>query len=237
MIRTGLATREGTAKDNADAAKVHVLADGTVGAAVVDGIGHGPRTSATVPLLAETAARIAARRGPLAGLLTAGELIADPGPTDEEADAVAVAARVLSGDTGATVSWTGDCRAYGWDGTRLTLYTTDHTVGAQLRANGAPWELAKQHDNWLRTSLSRATVGTVYTVTMDDPLLILTTDGVHDQVPPRVLETVVRTLETVVRTLETDPQGLADALVAEARGRGSGYRDDATAVVLSTMHV
>ncbi|MFH9403272.1 PP2C family protein-serine/threonine phosphatase [Streptomyces sp. NPDC017638] len=227
MITTGHATREGTAEDNADAARVYRLADGTVGAALVDGIGHGPRTSATAPLLAETAARIAARRGPLAGLLTAGELIAEPTAQPDEADAVAVAARVLTHDFGATVSWTGDCRAYGWDGITLTRYTDDHTVGQQLRANGVPVEMARDHDNWLRTSLSRATVGTVYTVTVDDPLLILTSDGVHDQIPPAVLE-------TVVRTLETDPQGLADALVAEARARAGGYRDDATAVVIRT---
>ncbi|GGR71061.1 MULTISPECIES: PP2C family protein-serine/threonine phosphatase [Streptomyces] len=225
MITTGHATREGTAKDNADACRVYRLADGTVGAAVVDGIGHGPRTSATAPLLAETAARITARRGPLAGLLTAGELIAESTAHPDEADAVAVTARVRVHEVGAVVSWTGDCRAYGWDGITLTRYTDDHTVGQQLRANGVPVEVARDHDNWLRTSLSRATVGTVYTVTVDDPLVILTSDGVHDQVPPRVLE-------TVVRTLETDPQALADRLVAEARGRGSGYRDDATAVVI-----
>ncbi|MFH9671252.1 SpoIIE family protein phosphatase [Streptomyces sp. NPDC017405] len=225
MIITGLATREGTAKDNADACRVYRLADGTVGAAVIDGIGHGPRTSATSPLLAAVAARISARRGPLAGLLTAAELIAEPGADDDEADAVAVAARVIPGDDITVINWTGDARAYGWNGQRLELYTDDHTVGAQLRANGVALEIAREHDNWLRTSLARATIGTVYTAGVRDRLLILTTDGVHDQVKPEVMK-------SLVRELEDNPQALAEALVAAAR-ETDGYRDDATAVVIA----
>ncbi|MFE7977627.1 hypothetical protein [Streptomyces shenzhenensis] len=46
------------------------------------------------------------------------------------------------------------------------------------------------------------------------PSAILTSDGVHDQVPADVFE------------------DLADALVAAAREKETGYRDDATAVVL-----
>ncbi|MFD8409526.1 hypothetical protein ACFV1G_33190 [Streptomyces anulatus] len=226
MIRTGFATREGTAADNADAAKVYVLSDGTVGAAVIDGIGHGPHTSRTAPLLAETAARISARRGPLAGLLTASELIADAGADGEEADAVAVTARVRPTDRVAVVNWTGDARAYGWDGTRLDLYTNDHTVGAQLRANGVSLEIAREHDNWLRTSLARASIGTVYTAGVLDQLLILTSDGVHDQVP---LEGMV----ALVHEHAQDPQSLAEALVAAARSDEDGYRDDATVVIVS----
>ncbi len=229
-ITTGLATREGTAQDNADAAKVYVLADGTVGAAVIDGIGHGPHTSRTAPLLAETAARISARRGPLGGLLSASELIADRGADGEEADAVAVAVRVRPDDRVAVVNWTGDARAYGWDGTRLELYTDDHTVGKQLRANGVALEIAREHDNWLRTSLARATIGTVYTAGIRDRMIILTSDGIHDQVP-------ADTLEDLVREHQANPQALADALVAAAQPDQDGYRDDATAVVVSIREV
>ncbi|WP_063775730.1 SpoIIE family protein phosphatase [Streptomyces odonnellii] len=224
-IRTGVATREGTAQDNADAARVYVLADGTVGAAVVDGIGHGPYTSRTAPLLAEVAARIAARRGPLAGLLTAGELVADPGADGEEADAVAVAAQVHPDGNDVVVAWSGDCRAYGGDGTVLSRYSDDHTVGAQLRRNGVPLELAKQHDNWLKTALSKATVGTVYSVTIPHKVVILTSDGAHDQIPHT-------TLEALVRTHQDEPQALADAIVAAAEPNEEGYRDDATVVVI-----
>ncbi|MFD8964407.1 hypothetical protein ACFV0C_05270 [Streptomyces sp. NPDC059568] len=226
IILTGTATREGTALDNADAARVYVLADGTVGAAVIDGIGHGPHTSATVPLLAGTAARISARRGPLAGLLTASELIADAGADGEEADAVAVAARVRPDDGVLVVTWTGDARAYGWDGTTLSLYTDDHTVGAQLRANGVALEIARKHDNWLRTSLARASIGTVYTAGIKDPLVILTSDGVHDQVSHDAMT-------TLVSAHRDDPQALADALVAAAQPDETGYRDDATAIVIT----
>ncbi|MFF1483125.1 hypothetical protein ACIGZH_01720 [Streptomyces sp. NPDC058319] len=225
IIQIGRASREGTAEDNADAARIHVLADGTVGAAVVDGIGHGPHTSATAPLLAETAARISARRGPLAGLLTASELIADPGTDGEEADAVAVAARAIPDNDVLVVNWTGDARAYGWDGEHLTLYTDDHTVGAQLRANGVALEIAREHDNWLRTSLARASIGTVYTAGIRDRLVLLTSDGVHDQVDHAVMT-------QLAAEHATDPQALADALVAAAQPNDEGYRDDATAVVL-----
>ncbi|MFF2522258.1 PP2C family protein-serine/threonine phosphatase [Streptomyces liangshanensis] len=225
QIITGTATREGTALDNADAARVYVLADGAVGGAVIDGVGHGPHTSTVAPLLAEVAARIAAQRGPTAGLLTAGLLVADRGADGEEADAVGVAAirRPYEDDT--YIAWVGDCRAYGWDGTVLTRYTDDHTVGAQLARNGAPWELAKHHDNWLKTSLAKAVVGTVYSVLIPDDVVVLTSDGVHDQVEHA-------TLEALVREHEQDPQALADALVAAAQANPAGYRDDATTVVL-----
>lgn len=224
-ITWGTATREGTAEDNADSARVHVLADGTVGAAVIDGIGHGPHTSRVAPILAEVAARIAARRGPLAGLLTAGELIADRGPDGEGADAVAVAALVRPDDDIAVVAWIGDARAYGWDGITLTLYSDDHTVGAQLRANGVALDIAREHDNWLRTSLSRATVGTVYNAGIRDSLLLLTSDGIHDQIP-------MDTLTALVGEHETEPQALAKALVAAVEPDKTGYRDDATVIVL-----
>lgn len=226
MIITGHATREGTDADNADARAIYRLADGTVGAAVIDGIGHGPHTSSTAPLLAEVAARITARRGTLPGLLAAGELVADDRFNDEEADAVGVVALARAGrDT--YIAWVGDCRAYGWDGTRLRLYTTDHTMGQMLRLNGAPWDLAEDHDNWVRTSLSRATVGTVYEADIPaTELAVLTTDGIHDDIPHDELT-------ALVREHAADPQALADALVAATSADADGYRDDATTVVIS----
>lgn len=88
-ITIGLSTRPGTAGPSGDAAVVHTLADQTTAAAVVDGIGHSERVSSVATLLAAVAARIAA----LAGLLSAGELVADPGAEAEtEPDAVAVVA-------------------------------------------------------------------------------------------------------------------------------------------------
>ncbi|MFJ2610558.1 hypothetical protein ACIO13_37250 [Streptomyces sp. NPDC087425] len=223
MIRTGIATREGTAADNADAAKVYVLADGTVGAAVVDGIGHGPHTSATSPLLAETAARYTAHRGALPGILGAALLVADPGPDGDEANAVAVTA--LADDAGTHVAWVGDCRAYGWNGTTLTLHTTDQTMGQWVRIYGPPVEIAAHYDHWVRVSLHSATVATTREIEVSDPLVILTSDGVHDQITPDAME-------TLIREHADDPQALADALVNAARPDDDGYRDDATTIVI-----
>ncbi|MFE9662142.1 hypothetical protein [Streptomyces sp. NPDC005955] len=226
MIRTGYATREGTALDNADSASVYVLSDGTVGAAVIDGIGHGPHTSRTAPLLAETAARYSAHRGPLPGLLAAALLVADEGPDGEEADAVAVAARVDA--TGSHVAWVGDCRAYGWNGQTLTLHTTDHTMGewVRTRLDGPPIEISRPYDSWVRLSLSTATVATTHETDIPDPVLILVSDGVHDQVP-------ADTLTALARAHADDPQTLATALVTAATTDHTGYRDDATAIVLT----
>jgi protein phosphatase len=227
-ITTAIATREGTALDNADAATVYTLADGTVGAAVIDGIGHGPHTSRVAPLLAEVAARLASRRGPLPGILGAAELVADEIAGDEEADAVGVAVILRPGGQSARAAWVGDARAYGWDGTTLTLHTTDQTMGQWARLHGdIPIEVAEHHDAWVRVSLSRATVGTVGEVGIDDQLLLLTSDGVHDQINPDVLT-------ALVREHATDPQALADALVAAAEDDEDGYRDDATVIVIRT---
>ncbi|MEV8048945.1 hypothetical protein [Streptomyces bacillaris] len=223
-IITGLATREGTAEDNADAARVYVLANGVVGAAVIDGIGHGPRTSATAPLLAETAARVTAHRGALAGILSAGLLIADDGHDGEEANAVGVA--VLVDDAGARAAWVGDCDVLGWDGTRLRRYSTPQVMGEWVRQYGPPVEVAAHYDDWVRVSLHSATVATVGEVDIPDEVLLLLSDGAHDQVAADVME-------DLVREHHDTPQILAEAIVAAARADESGYRDDATAVVIA----
>ncbi|WP_405676888.1 SpoIIE family protein phosphatase [Streptomyces sp. NBC_01511] len=228
-ITTGIATREGTALDNADAAKVYTLADGTIGAAVIDGIGHGPHTSATAPLLAEVAARIAALRGPLPGILGAAELVTDRGVDGEEADAVAVAVILRPGGRQARAAWVGDARAYGWDGDRLTLYSTDQSMGQWARLHGGiPIEVAEHHDAWVRVSLSRATVATVGEVGIGDRLLLLTSDGIHDQISHDALT-------ALVREHADQPQALADALVAAAQPDSDGYRDDATVIVIAVQ--
>ncbi|MEU9888035.1 hypothetical protein [Sphaerisporangium sp. NPDC051011] len=220
------AHRRGTREYYCDAVAVHTTSDLTTAAAVVDGIGNSEKVAACSRLLAQVAARVAARRNGLAGILSAGELVADAGPDedDPEPDAVAVVAVAREGEE-TRVAWVGDSRAYGWTGSDLRQYTTDHTVGEQLRCNGAPLELAEDHDNWLRTSLSLAVVATVYTVEIPDPLVILTSDGVHDSVPHEELI-------ALVRKYQHEPQALADALVAAAQPDEDGYRDDATAVVL-----
>ncbi|WP_431980039.1 hypothetical protein [Streptomyces qinglanensis] len=226
VIRTGTATRPGSRGDLADAAHIYHLADGTIGAAVIDGIGHGPHTSRVAPILASVAARITARRSPLAGLLTAADLVADAGADGHEADAVAVVAQISA--EGARIAWVGDCRAYTCDGTSLTQHSTDQTMGQWVRIHkDVPVEIAEHHDAWVRVQLSTATVATTRETDLPATarLVLLTSDGVHDQMPGERMAALVR--EHV-----DDPQALADALVAAAEDEG-GYRDDATAIVIA----
>ncbi|MCX4676713.1 SpoIIE family protein phosphatase [Streptomyces sp. NBC_01433] len=223
-ITTATATREGTDQDNADAGAIYAAADGAVAAAVIDGVGHTPGTSAIAPVLATVAARVAATRGALAGLMSAAQLVSDPGPNDDEPNAVAaVAVTYPDGET--VVAWVGDCDAYGWNGHTLTRYTTPHTVGEQLRRGGVAPELAEEYDNRIKTSLVHAVVATVSEATVHDPLVILTSDGVSDQITPTELEELVRTHHAA-------PQDLAHALVTAASEDEDGYRDDATVAIL-----
>lgn len=224
MTAIGMASRKGTRDHNCDAARIHHGPDGTA-ATVIDGTGNSPELANLTGVLAEVAVRIGARRGTLAGLITAGDLI-----TDDDHEAAAVLALVPD-DGPAVVAWIGDCRAYRWDGTELRQYTTDHTMGQQLRASGgAPIELAATHDHWLMIGLSGATAATVRQVWVPDHdqnldgVLLLTSDGVHDQVPYDRLVDLLRE--------HTDPQALADAIVAVAIADKDGYCDDATVVVI-----
>ncbi len=220
-VLAATATRRGTRPQNCDAAAVHAAA-GRTSAALVDGIGSTAEQAACSLLLAEVAARVAARRGRLAGLLAAAELIAGAG--DE--DAVAVVATGEPGEP-TRVAWVGDCRAYGWDGAELRRYTTDHTVGEQLRANGVPVELAEQHDNWIKTSLRLAVVATVYEAEIPaGEAVLLTTDGVHDALSHAELA-------ALVREFDDDPRALAEAVVGAVGEDDDGERDDATAVVVT----
>lgn len=224
LAAVALATRTGTANDNADSAAAFTTSDGTVGAAVIDGIGHSPGTSDLSSVLAQTAARVSAQRGPLAGILSAAQLVADPGIDGDEPDAVGIAARCYS-DGSTVLGWVGDCRAYGWDGKTLSQYSEDHSMREYLKQHGAPWDVAEEHAGWIRTSLALATVATVYETETDAPLVILTSDGVHDALD-------ASSLEELVREHAADPQALANALVAAPQLDADGYRDDATAVVI-----
>lgn len=224
QVVTTVATRQGTGPNNADGHAVFASENGSVAGAVIDIIGHPESAPAIGRLLAETAVRVGAQRGPFAGLLSAGLLVADPGRAHEpEPDGVGACA-VVHPDGHTVISWIGDAHAYGWDGQRLHRYTTPHTYGQQLRQYGAPWEVSEDHNDWIVTSLSAATPATVLTVTCDDQLIILASDGI-DSIP-------TDELAAIVRERADDPQGLADAIVATAREDAAGHRDDATVVVL-----
>jgi PPM family protein phosphatase len=225
-VPVALATREGTGGDLADASATYTASDGTVAVAVIDGIGHEEDIVALAPVLAQVAARVGGRRGALPGLLTAALLVEGRGMYAPGPDAVA--ALVVARPGGPVVGvWAGDTRIYGVsrDG-RLRQYSTDQTWGQQLREWGMPVDVARHGDDLIRQPLSRATAATITEVLIPvDETVIITSDGVHDQVEPD-------RLAALASQHANDPQSLADALVAAARANADGYRDDATALVL-----
>ncbi|MEU9338138.1 hypothetical protein AB0D49_34150 [Streptomyces sp. NPDC048290] len=241
MITTGIASRQGTRPLNADSATIHRL-PGTpmTAAALVDGIGNTHAVVNFARTAAEVIARVGARRGPLLGILAAAEMSTAP-PGVQVEDGVAVAA-VASESGTTTIAWTGDSRIYGWTGSALVQRSTDQTMGTWLRRWGGtavtlhtddepdrtvPTEqAARVLDDMARAALSRCSIATVPLLMIDDPLVILTSDGMHGQISPETLEDLVR------QHAGGDPQALANALVAAATGDDSGYRDDATAVVI-----
>ena len=223
--RAATATRRGVRDHNMDATAVFQASTGVAVAAVVDGIGNDPGGAATMRLLADCAVRIGATKGALAGVLAAAALVEDPGVEHHMPDGVIVLALTVPGRP-THLAWVGDSHAYSWDGTALHLRTDPHTMGAYLRGNGVA-DLAPLHDSWVRLSLSTATVTNVaVSAAPADELLLLLSDGLdnvpHDQ------------LEALVRDHHDNPEALADAIVAAARETDDGYRDDATALVLTT---
>ncbi|MBL1115320.1 SpoIIE family protein phosphatase [Streptomyces sp. 110] len=203
-------------------------------AAVVDGAGHHEEVVDFARHAPSAIALMGMAMGGLVGLTAAGRMAAAYGRPPH------MSAVVASMEPGrpTSVHWIGDCRAYGWDGAALTLWSTDQTMGEWLRWNGdktieiVPVEVAETQDNWARLGLAQATEMTCRQVEIpeDVPLVLLVSDGISDQVD---LETV----EALCRDHADAPQALADALVTAAEGEkeektGDLYRDDATVVVL-----
>jgi PPM family protein phosphatase len=223
-IRIGIASRQGTGRNNADGHAVHrVPGTQIVGAAIVDGIGHHPDTPGWAAVAAEVAARVGPRRTATIGVLAAAELNAAPAADSIEPDGVCVLAIAEPGQP-TSIAWTGDCRAYGWDGKHLTQRTTDHTVGVYLRQHGFPFDATRPFDDWIRTTLGRCSIATVHACTIDDGLVILASDGIA-QIPHA-------DVAALVETLADSPQTLANALVVAAKDDPDGYRDDTTVIVL-----
>lgn len=227
-MRTATATRQGTDTPNCDRAAHYTSELGVTAGAVIDGTGHDDTIAEVMHAVAAVAVRVGAQRGALAGLMSAAELVTDRGPDGYGPTGVGVLA-VPFYDT-VDVAWIGDCRAYGWDGngSGLIRYTTDHTLGEQLRRNGAPWEVSEEHNNWSVTTLCHATIATIRQVQIPaGHTVILTSDGVHDAITRD-------RLAGIVREHAHDPQALADALVAAPETDQDGFRDDATALILET---
>ncbi|MFL4497466.1 hypothetical protein ACJ6WD_40450 [Streptomyces sp. VTCC 41912] len=232
-VSVGVAQRAGTEPPCADGAHVHRRGK-RVCAAVVDGAGHHEEVVDLARHAPSTIALMGMSMGGLVGLTTAARL-ADAYDCPPHMSAI-----VASMEPGwpTSVHWIGDCRAYGWDGEKLTLWSTDQTMGEWLRWNGGktielvPIEVAETQDNWARLGLAQATEVTCRQLQIpeDVPLVLLVSDGISDQVD-------LETAEALCREHIDAPQALADAFVAAAEGEddpetGELYRDDATVVVL-----
>lgn len=232
-VEVGVAWRPGTEPPYADG--VHVQRRGErVCAAVVDGAGHREEVVDFAQHVPAVIALMGMSMGGLVGLITAGRM------ADAYGCPPHVSAVVASMEPGepTSVHWIGDCRVYGWDGEKLTLWSTDQTMGEWLRWNGGrtielvPAGVAEAQDNWARLGLAQATEMTCRQLEIpeDVPLVLLVSDGVSDQVG-------LETAEALCRDHLDAPQSLADALVAAAEGEdgpetGEPYRDDAAVVVL-----
>ncbi|MEU8540844.1 SpoIIE family protein phosphatase [Streptomyces sp. NPDC048717] len=236
-VRIGMAHRGGTEPPYADGAYVHRHGE-RVCAAVVDGAGHDQDVVDYARHVPPTIALTTMTMGGLVGLITAGRMAYAYDPVRPPHVSAVVATMEPGRPT--SVHWVGDCPLLGWDGEKLTRYTTDQTMGEWLRRNSGksieiiPAEVAAAQDNWVRLGLAEATEMTCRQVQVpeDVPLLLLVSDGVTDQVDREAAE-------ALCRRYAGDPQALADALVAAAEGtkdeKGELYRDDATVVVLSTL--
>jgi protein phosphatase len=229
-VIVAVATRRGTRDHNCDAAAI-AASSGTTAAAVIDMIGNSAEIAQTGQILAEVAARVAARRGVLAGLLAAHEVIAAPTAVRTDPDGVAIVATARPGMPGMEIAWVGDAIAYGWDGYQLGICNTPWTVGQQMALNGAPRAVSDAYEDHVRTTISRATIGEIYERDVSDRILIIASDGAGgDHLSLDELLVLIADHET---KSESTPQALAEAIVAATRADKDGYRDDATVVVMA----
>ncbi len=194
-VETGIAQRPGTEPPYADGAHVQRRGE-RVCATVVDGAGHHEEVVDFARHAPATIALMGMSMGGLVGLTTAGRM------ADAYSRPPHVSAIVASVEPGrpTSVHWIGDCRAYGWDGEKLTLWSTDQTMGEWLRWNGGktiemiPIEIAEDQDNWARLGLAQATEMTCRQLEIpeDVPLVLLVSDGVSDQVDQETAEALCR---------------------------------------------
>ncbi|WP_018683668.1 PP2C family protein-serine/threonine phosphatase [Actinokineospora enzanensis] len=239
-VTTATASHAGGRQINADAIDVRSTPVGTA-VAVVDGIGSSLETCDAALLAASAAVAVGCHRGALVGLLAAADTLPDyPGAPD------AVAAVVSLDPQGRLeIAHIGDVAVWLWDSRRgLRRWTVEHTAGAYMRhmltnpgltdderatleqALAAPIEVM---DHYLLGTLGRATVGTVSStiVREENPeLVIITSDGVHKQLPADLMA-------ALVDDFHTDPGLIADALLDSALMRDPEGGDNVTVAVLA----
>jgi serine/threonine protein phosphatase PrpC len=220
----GCATEQGPDRQrNADAYATAVFHN-RLAAAIVDGAGRKPAAAELAPLAAEAATRVAARRTPVWGVMSAAELCADPSvgvPAPSAAIVVATAE-----DEGIwRIAWAGDSAAWTMRDGVLNKVTISHTEGEEMRRAGQPEEEARRFDSTLTNSLARVPVRGVSGTVARGELLILTSDGVA--VPKRL---PTETLQALIVEHHGDPQACAELVVRAAREAGSV--DDITVMIL-----
>lgn len=221
----GIASEKGpNRRRNADAAELHRWR-GRLAAAVVDGTGSTPEVAEFAQHAAYHGVRVAARRSPMLAILAVAEAVADPLEGLPSPDGAMIVAVAEPGEPW-YLAWTGDCKAYAWDGTDLHCITTAHTLGQMMRDSGEDEDTARRHDNHLYHSISRATISSVPTATSPHRLVVLVSDGV------KLSEDL---LQNIVAKHAAEPTVCAQELVAAARAAGSG--DDATALVAAHPYI
>ncbi|MEU4804359.1 hypothetical protein [Actinosynnema sp. NPDC023587] len=234
----GIATRVGGRPAQADAAHAVTTPLGT-GAVVIDGIGTDPEVCAASRRAAEPAALVASAQGARAGLLWAAATY-----LDYDGAPNAVGAVVSVTEWGIEIAHVGDCAVATWSRAGgLRRWTADQTAAALIRhmltnpdldhaGHAALHTLAEGldvMDDYVTGTLVTAVPATIASTLLRGPdaevdLVLLTSDGVHKQIPPS------RTAELVADYHDT-PQVLADALV-DAAVTAVPDSDNATAVVL-----
>jgi serine/threonine protein phosphatase PrpC len=211
-VLSGSATGRGKRAVAADAVAVR---EGV--AALADGVGDTEAAALAARGAVDVAVHVAASgRGPLAAVLAAAAAVRS---SSTAGDAVLVVAVPRRGG-GWDVAWVGDAAALLHDGRVVRPVTHEHTVAAQLRAQGV--RVARRWENVVTTSLRTVRPQEVGTASCPPGTLLLLSDGVHRSLEPGEIAGVV--------TGSPDAERAAHRLVDGALAAGS--RDNVTAAVL-----
>ena len=209
---SGSATRRGLRAVAADAVAIR----GGV-ATLADGIGDTAAAALAARGAVDVAVHVAAAgRGPLAAVLAAAAAVRS---SPAAGDAVLVVAAPRRGG-GWDVAWVGDAAALLHDGRVVRPVTHEHTVAAQLRAQGVT--VARRWENVVTTSLRTGRPQEIGTASCPPGTLLLLSDGVHRTLEPGEIAGIV--------TGSPDAERAAQRLVDGALAAGS--RDNVTAAVL-----
>ncbi|QWF83566.1 hypothetical protein HUW46_07009 [Amycolatopsis sp. CA-230715] len=198
---------------NADA--VGAFTDPLTGSTVValaDGVGDDAAASRAARLAASAAARTPAHLGPVVAIKAAQAAVT----ADATAGDCVLVVAMPTPDGGFRIGWVGDARAHAWDGQRLRLLTTDHTLAQFFRTRGQPTTPPMEHV--VTTSVRTAAPKQFGLTHVAGPAgMLLTSDGVHKRL----------TAETMAEVLVG---GSISALVETAITVGGS--DNATAIVV-----